>query len=341
MALTALVVGGILIYNATRDDAATDGIELPNYVGMPVEEATDALIALNLVPELQPVPTPGAVPDAVIEQTPPAGESVEENSTVVLVYNPADAVVLVPRLIGLTPEQAIPALADVGLVLGTVTEREDQTQPQGVIIETVPDEGAEIQSGHTVDVVVSKGSGTVAVPNLTGQTGDNARQILEGEQYQFQVTIAQEASDTVESGRVIRTDPGADQVIPVGNPITVFVSSGPAPVTVETVTGLTEAQARATLEGQGLQVTVTNVEVAFDSPTAGRVRSQNPTGGQSVPKGSTVALTVDQAGPAPTTTTTTTTTTAPPTTTTTTTTTTTSTTTAAPTTTTTTIPAGP
>jgi len=166
-------------------------------------------------------------------------------------------------------------------------------------------------------VVVSKGSGTVTVPSVVGQTGDNARSILAGDPYKFNVTVQNESSDTVESGRVTRTDPGADAVLQVGGSITLFVSTGPAPVSVQNVTGLTEAQARQTLGGQGLQVTVTYVEVAFNAPTAGRVRSQNPAGGQQVAQGSTVALVVDQAGPAPTTTTTTT--TLPPTTTTTTT----------------------
>jgi serine/threonine-protein kinase len=190
--------------------------------------------------------------------------------------------------------------------------------PQGQIIESTPQAGVEIASGETVDVIVSKGSGTVAVPNVFGQTEANARQILQGEPYRFTVTTQPEPSDSVEAGRVTRTDPAADGVLQIAGPITLFVSSGPAPVTVENVTGLAEDQARATLGGQGLQVTVTYVQVAFDSPTAGRVRTQNPAAGQSVAKGSTVTLTVDQAGPAPTTTTTTTlppTTTAAPTTT--------------------------
>jgi beta-lactam-binding protein with PASTA domain len=133
---------------------------------------------------------------------------------------------------------------------------------------------------------------------------------------------------------VTRTEPAAGAVVAVGSPVTVYISNGPAPVAVEDVRGLSADQARATLEGQGLQVNITEQEVAWDASTAGRVRSQNPQPGTTVERGSTVNLVVDKAGPAPTTTTTT----QPPTTTSTTTTSTTTTTTS---TTSTTISSGP
>jgi serine/threonine-protein kinase len=325
LAVAALILGGVLLWNSTRDETASGDIELADYVGMTLEDASNALIALNLVPDPQQMPTPDAQPNAVVEQNPVAGSKVKENSTVTLLFNPADTVVQVPRLLGLTPDQATAALTPLGLTIGDTTERTDAATPEGRIIETQPAEGADIKSGETVDIVVSKGSGTVAVPNLLGQTGDGARQILQGQPYGFSVTVTQEASDTVEAGRVTRTDPTTDAVVPTGGAITVFVSSGPAPVAVENVVGLTEDDARSKLQAQGLQVTVNYQDVAFDASTAGRVRSQNPGATQQVQPGSTVTLLVDKAGPAPTTTTTTT---IAPTTTTSTTTTTTTTTTA-------------
>ena len=58
------------------------------------------------------------------------------------------------------------------------------------------------------------------------------------------------ASNTVEEGRVIRTDPPADTVRPKGDAITVVVSSGPAEVNVISVVGLTR-QEREELAGVG------------------------------------------------------------------------------------------
>jgi beta-lactam-binding protein with PASTA domain/predicted Ser/Thr protein kinase len=305
LAIVALAVGGFLLYDARQDDNGAADIVLDNYVGRTLQEATAALAELNLKFEAVPMPTDGTGADEILEQRPAAGETVQENDTITLVYNPADTEVTVPALIGLTEEQAVQALAAVGLVRGEVTERVDQTQPEGVIVQSVPPEGEAIASGASVDLVLSKGSGTVPVPDMTGQTGDGATQILRGEQYNFEVKIVEEPSDTVEEGRVTRTEPAAGTVVAVGSPVTVYVSNGPAPVAVEDVRGLTEEQARTTLDGQGLAVNVTYQEVAFDDSRAGRVRSQNPQPGTTVERGSTVNLVVDKAGPAPTTTTTT------------------------------------
>jgi serine/threonine-protein kinase len=323
LAIAALAVGGFLLYNATRDDDSAADIVLPDFVGRTLQEASAELGELNLKFDAVPMQAPDAGADEVVEQRPAAGETVQENDTITLVYNPANQEVAVPELIGLTEEQAGPALAAVGLVVGEVSERVDESQAEGLIIESIPPAGSAIGSGASVDLVLSKGSGTVPVPDMTGQTGDGATQILRADQYRFDVKIVEEPSDTVEAGRVTRTEPAAGTVVPVASPVTVYVSSGPAPVAVEDVRGLTEEQARNTLGSQGLAVNVTYQEVAFDASTAGRVRSQNPSPGSTVERGSTVNLVVDEAGPAPTTTTTT----EPPTTTSTTTTSTTTTTT--------------
>ena len=61
-----------------------------------------------------------------------------------------------------------------------------------------------------------------------------------------------EASDDVEAGLIIRTDPVAGTSVPERTTIEVVVSSGKLEATVPLLTGLTEEAARAALEGVGL-----------------------------------------------------------------------------------------
>jgi beta-lactam-binding protein with PASTA domain len=93
---------------------------------------------------------------------------------------------------------------------------------------------------------------------------------------------------------VIGTDPAAATVVQVGSPVTVFVSSGPAPVHVPDVTGQSQSAAEAALTGAGLSVgTVTKRTSSTQAP--GTVISQSPSGGTAVPAGGKVNLTVAQA----------------------------------------------
>jgi serine/threonine-protein kinase len=262
--------------------------------------------------------------NVVWDQSPPAGTEVKVGDTVSFKFNPPAEIKLVPNLAGRTVPEAEGILATEGLTLGEVTARSDPTVPEGQIIESVPAAGAEIAAGAPVDLVISEGSGTTTVPNVSGQAAEAARSLLQGEPYLFVVSTTDEASPDVPEGRVIRTEPAIGNAIEVGSPITLFVSTGPAPVEVPLVEGLTEAQARTELNNTGFAIIdVRLVNVPFGDPNDGRVISQTPGAGDAVDASTTIVLRIGRAEPPPTTTstTTTTTTTLPPTTTTTTTTT--------------------
>jgi serine/threonine-protein kinase len=327
LAVIALVVGGILLYNALSADegpeeVAPDTVEVPNLLERKYAKVVQLLQAEGLVADPIPEVNEAVGENVVWDQSPPAGTEVKVGDTVSFKFNPPAEIKLVPNLAGKTVPEAEGILATEGLTLGEVTTRSDPTVPEGQIIETVPAAGAEIAAGAPVDLVISEGSGTTTVPNVSGQVAEAARSLLEGEPYRFVVSTSEEASPDVPAGRVIRTDPAIGNAIDVGGQIRLFVSTGPAPVEVPLVEGLTEAQARAELNNMGFTVIdVRLVNVPFGDPNDGRVISQTPGAGDAVDATTTIVLRIGRAEPPPTTTstTTTTTTTVPPTTTTTTT----------------------
>jgi serine/threonine-protein kinase len=76
-----------------------------------------------------------------------------------------------------------------------------------------------------------------------------------------------------------------------GSPVRINISRGPKPVTVPDVTGQPFANAQSALRGAGF--TVTRLDIQSDQPP-GTVVSEDPQGGQSVPQGSKVTLSVSK-----------------------------------------------
>jgi serine/threonine-protein kinase len=285
---TAIVIGGIsatvlLIIGAVVAFLALSGgstaaptIAVPDVTNQVLEDAVTTL--KNLGFEVVPVAEETTTVDTnvVWKQVPLPGEEIKEGETVTIVYNPSNAPMAVPNLTGMTIDQARAALLNLGLTIGVVTPQNDPTAPADTIIASVPKAGEQVLGGATIDLFVSQGSGVVQIPNVQGQTSQAARSVLEGDPFKFLITVVEEASATVESGRVTRTSPtiGADTT--KGASVTIYVSTGQATVAVPLVSGLTEAQARAKLTSSGFIVKVEYIEVATGNANDGRVIAQDP-----------------------------------------------------------------
>ncbi|CAB4790186.1 unannotated protein [freshwater metagenome] len=140
----------------------------------------------------------------------------------------------------------------------------------------MPKSGEQVLGGATIDLVVSQGSGVIKIPDVQGQTTQAARSVLEGEPFKFLVTVVEEASATVDAGRITRTSPSIGGETTKGSALTIYVSTGQATTAVPLVSGLTEAQATAKLVSSGFIVVVEYIEVPAASANDGRVIAQDP-----------------------------------------------------------------
>jgi eukaryotic-like serine/threonine-protein kinase len=326
IAVIALVVGGVLLYNAlTKKDpviAAPTTVVVPQVIGLDLEAATQALTDAQLTTEL--VPTENAeVPENQVFQTDPLADTVVEKDSVVRVFfNPTKVPQAIPDVTGQNLEEAKRLLTVAGFTTITVSS-ETSDKPKDTVIRTDPAAAQLLVVTSPVNIVLSAGPDSKTIPNVAGQQQDAAKQFLEGDPFKFVVTVTTEPNDKVPAGSVIRTEPAIGGQLAVGSPITIVVSAGVEQVQVPPVVGLTEAQARNLITAKALTVNVTPVNVPAGDANDGRVISQSPTAGTKVAPGSAVGLQVGRAVAPPSTSTTTTTTTLPPTTTTSTTTTTT------------------
>jgi serine/threonine-protein kinase len=203
----------------------------------------------------------------------------------------ASSKVTVPALNGLPQTQAEARLAHAGLK-ASPSQAPSSTVAAGNVISQAPKAGSETRKGSRVAIVVSSGPGTVAMPNVVGQSAAQAMAALRAAG--LKPTIQDQASTKVKQGTVISTDPSAGTDLQEGSAVSVFVSSGPAQVSVPEVTGSSEAEAKAALKAAGLKLgTVTHQP--SNEVAAGMVIAQSPLAGTQLAAGQAVDLTVAQA----------------------------------------------
>lgn len=199
--------------------------------------------------------------------------------------------VAIPDTRGMSVEQATAQITSLGLLSATI-EAYDNDIPAEEVIGSDPGSGDKVAPGSTVTLQVS--AGVPVVPEL----GDNrsrgyVEQILADRTL---VPVAGESvhSDDVAKGQVVSLEPGPGTAMQVGDSVTMTFSSGPAPVRVPDVIGLSEDDARAALEQAGLRVGA--VEHTYDEDVAaGTVAAMSPEPDETVDRTSAIDLTISTA----------------------------------------------
>ena len=131
--------------------------------------------------------------------------------------------VLMPSVTGMNYEDAQNTLNSMGLRTEVEYEESD-TIDEGVVITASVNMGTEVETGSVVTLTVSAGTQPLEVWEVKGYTWEEAQNRLKSQG--FQVSKAEEYSDTVEAGLVISQSPAGGTKAPKGSPITVTVSLG-------------------------------------------------------------------------------------------------------------------
>ena len=196
--------------------------------------------------------------------------------------------VTVPKVEGMTKDDAVKALNEVGLGYKQVIQS-SKTVAKDTVISQGTKAGAKVAKNTQIILTISGGEDVVntTVPSVTGETEDDAREKLEAAG--FKVTVDYDYSSTVAEGKVIKASPSGS--VAKGTTVTITVSRGKQiqNVTMANLVGMTESAARQWLESNGLNVIVTD---SGKTGTIGEVASCNYSEGTSVPEGTTVTISV-------------------------------------------------
>jgi serine/threonine-protein kinase len=195
--------------------------------------------------------------------------------------------VTVDDYVGLTLDKATLLIERAGLEADPTFEINDRI-PKDEVFKQEPPEGTKVDEGDKVELTVSSGRGKVAVPDVAGKSVEDAES--EMQDAGFDVDVRQEVSDSVEKGKVIRTEPAARTEAERGSEVILFESAGVQLVAVPEVTGKDAVSAASELGAAGFKVE--RVTEPSDSVEADTVIRTDPAGGTDAPKGSTVRLVV-------------------------------------------------
>lgn len=142
--------------------------------------------------------------------------------------------------------------------------------------------------------IVSKTPATVEIPNVAGQTVAEAKEKLKKANFEIGEEKS-EASDTVEEGRVIRTDPDAGSSRKEGTKVSLIISSGQQSFKIGNYIGRKSTDVIAELKGKKVPENLIKVVEEESSETeAGLVMKQSLSEGTTydLSKATEITLTV-------------------------------------------------
>ncbi|HYZ11039.1 MAG TPA: Stk1 family PASTA domain-containing Ser/Thr kinase [Actinomycetota bacterium] len=234
LALAALGLAAFFLVRALLPPPA-EFARVPNVVGQPEDEAIDTLEDAGFqVPEPEREFDPRVRRGLVISQDPPADQRVEEGTEVTLVISRGPPPEPVPNVVGMTQEEAEVRLQSAGFEVGEVTSEESE-EDEGIVLEQDPPAGEDARPGTAVNLVVSSGPATVAVPDVLCQDLGSAEQELAEAELDMVVTGTR-FSDECEPGTVAEQNPSAGTEVQPGSNVRVKESEGPEPEPEPTIT---------------------------------------------------------------------------------------------------------
>ena len=142
--------------------------------------------------------------------------------------------------------------------------------------------------------ILSRTPATIAIPDVTGQTVAEAKETLKKANFEIGEEKS-EASEKVEEGRIIRTDPGAGTGRKEGTKINLVVSSGKQSFQLSNYIGRKSTDVIAELKQKKVPENLIKIEEEESSESeAGTVLRQSPAAGTTydLSKASTITLTV-------------------------------------------------
>ena len=196
----------------------------------------------------------------------------------------------VPSVLNLTQAQAQAKLTRDGFI--PVVSVDTNPAEKGKVVDQSPRPGERHPARTRVTITVSSGPGTAIVPDVTAYTEESARAALAA--IDLKVGKVESVDDPkVDKGRVIETEPRAEETVPAGSTVVLRVASGK--VKVPDVVTFDRNEATQALEDVKLRY---RSEFKDSTQPEGTVLRQTPRSGV-VDIGTMITLVIAQA-PAPT-----------------------------------------
>jgi serine/threonine-protein kinase len=230
--------------------------------------------------------------DHVCTQSPTDGE-LDKGEAVSVTASTGAPKVEVPDVVDKDEDDASRTLEDEGfkVKLRHVVSTEDP----GTVLEQDPEGGDKVEKGTEITLTVAKEAEKSTVPDLTGKSASEARELLAENDLKLGDTT--EVDNGGEAGTVVgQSVPSGEEVDP-GSTIDIQVAKSVETVQIPTdIVGRTLAEVQDELGGLGLQVSVAS---GYSQSSDAVVTSSTPQAGSEVEAGSTVIVVTEEASDEP------------------------------------------
>jgi eukaryotic-like serine/threonine-protein kinase len=284
--LAAAGFAGWYVFTKIQDQLAANAtVPVPNVVGLREQLAKQKLEGQGLVPKVERAASTEFDKGIVMDQRPTGGARVQKGDEVTIIVSTGVPQATVPNVVGMDYGAAVDELNKVNLQ----AQRKNvfSEKPPGQVVAQDPEARKTVDEGTTVLLSVSKGTKTVAVPDVLQQTQDSATAELQAAG--FEVQVVQAPSDSTPEGLVSAQSPDPGTQVDKGSIVTITVSTGPSSTEVPDVVGKDKNEAKQELQDAGFKVDMQDVPVS--DPTQNNiVQDQTPDGGSVEQNGSTVTI---------------------------------------------------
>ncbi len=202
IAILVLVVT-FLIATLIMNIGKSEPVQIQNFVGMTFEEAEQVAADLKIKIEKAEEKYDKDVEEGkIISQDPKYQDNftVLEGSTIKVVVSLGTEMTKVPKVIGLTKDEATKALKDAKLEVKVEEEFSDEIE-KGYVIKQQYQENEEIAAGEVVVINVSSGIEQVSVPDLSGKTEEEAKKAISDAKLKWKSTS--KTSDSSKTNKVV------------------------------------------------------------------------------------------------------------------------------------------
>ncbi len=265
--------------------AASVTLPVPALTGQSPEAAQAVVQAAGWKAEATHTRRDGTTAGQVLGTEPASGSRLRAGRTVRVVVSDGQTMVKVPSgLVGPTTDDAVAALAAIGLKGQVADQVYDEKAAKGTVVALAGGTAPELEKGSTVGLVASKGPRPRRVPDgLVGTKVAAATSALAD--VQLKIAITSEFSDSVPEGEIISTKPAAGASVARDSAVAVVVSKGPNLVAVPDVSKTsTLSAAVALLKQSGLQ------DGSVSGPASGAPKGTTPRAASMVRRGTTVDI---------------------------------------------------
>ncbi len=223
------------------------GIPLPNVVGLTVDEAKKKMDELGVKYEIDDQYNDTVPQGTVIEQdqAPESKYDAQKTRPVKIIVSKGVKIVKVPKVIGLTYEEAVKELEKYELKSEKIEEANLEVEA-GIVTKQETKENTEINAGSIVKLHVSTGPEKVTVPSVVDSDVEEAKKTLTEKKLEVNVIYLEDTSKS--DGVVLKQSIEVGQVVNEGDSITLTVNKiqqikeGTVNINLKSLTGYKEPE---------------------------------------------------------------------------------------------------